>query len=394
MACHVHDVGEALHLHEPVDLDRAPGSHAAEVVAAQIHQHDVLGSLLGIGQKLLLEGEVFGRVPAAGPGAGNGRELEAVPGAAHHDLGRGAEEGDAGEAHVEHVGGGVDAAQAPVEREGLAPPGHGEAHRGHGLDGLALGEHGADALHAGLEGGLARLGQDGVEALGLGGMDAGLVGAAHLAVGAYAHLAEAVVDVVQHEHGAGKGQPDFGLLLRHDGSELRREEACRLEADVAVEGAGDGRQVFHALRRLDGNLAHEGLEAFGKGHAVQLLQAGEPVVLDGKAQESVLAGDVEQHVAGQDAVAPPAPVDRRAFKQDAVACARHAHEEADGRVHVCRQKPGLLLQRDGAACCCHRVLLVRAPAGPSGPDAAGKKKRPLSCEKGRRVWNMRYGTAG
>ena len=188
--------------------------------------------------------------------------------------------------------------------------------------------------------------------------------------------------MIQHEHGAGKGQPDLGLLLGHDCRQLRREEACSLEADVAVEGAGDGRQVFHALGRLDGNLAHEGLEALGKGLAVQLLQAGEPVVLDGKAQEPVLAGDVEQHVAGQDAVAPPAPVDRRAFKQDAVACARHAHEKADGRVHVRRQKPGLLLQRDGAASCCHKVLLVRAPAGPSGPVCAGGKKKPPLWREG------------
>src|SRR2546430_159758 len=43
LAGQVHDVAEALRLHQPLDLDRADPRHAADVVAAQVHQHGVLG---------------------------------------------------------------------------------------------------------------------------------------------------------------------------------------------------------------------------------------------------------------------------------------------------------------------------------------------------------------
>src|SRR5690606_18934232 len=43
----VHDVGEALHHHLLGDPHRAGGGDAADVVAAQVDQHQVLGDLLG-----------------------------------------------------------------------------------------------------------------------------------------------------------------------------------------------------------------------------------------------------------------------------------------------------------------------------------------------------------
>src|SRR5438046_1215188 len=49
----VHDVAVVLHGHELGHADAAEPAHAAEVVAAEVHQHDVLGPLLLVGEQLL-----------------------------------------------------------------------------------------------------------------------------------------------------------------------------------------------------------------------------------------------------------------------------------------------------------------------------------------------------
>src|ERR1700681_4759204 len=45
---HMHHMRVALDEHQPVDLYRTVLAHAAEIVATKIHEHDVLGALLGI----------------------------------------------------------------------------------------------------------------------------------------------------------------------------------------------------------------------------------------------------------------------------------------------------------------------------------------------------------
>ena len=47
----VHDVAVALDHHHVGDLDRAELGDAADVVAAQVDEHDVLGPFLGVGQQ-------------------------------------------------------------------------------------------------------------------------------------------------------------------------------------------------------------------------------------------------------------------------------------------------------------------------------------------------------
>ena len=54
------------------ELDRAELGDAADVVAAEVHEHDVLGPLLGVGQQFLLEGLVLGLVVARGGGCRRG----------------------------------------------------------------------------------------------------------------------------------------------------------------------------------------------------------------------------------------------------------------------------------------------------------------------------------
>ena len=54
----MHHIGVALDDHLLGDLHRAGGGDAADIVAAQVDQHQVLGDLLGIGQQILFPQEV------------------------------------------------------------------------------------------------------------------------------------------------------------------------------------------------------------------------------------------------------------------------------------------------------------------------------------------------
>ena len=73
----VHHVAVALDRHQLGDGDRPEAAHAPEVVAAEVHQHEVLGPLLHVRPQGLLEPLVRprGRRPAAGcrPGAASPR---------------------------------------------------------------------------------------------------------------------------------------------------------------------------------------------------------------------------------------------------------------------------------------------------------------------------------
>ncbi len=65
-------VAVVLDLHELGHLHGAEAAHAAEVVAAEVHEHEVLGPLLLVGQQLARDRVVVppvvarGRVPAIG----------------------------------------------------------------------------------------------------------------------------------------------------------------------------------------------------------------------------------------------------------------------------------------------------------------------------------------
>ncbi len=100
-----------------------PGAgDAADVVAAEIDQHDVLGALLGVGEQLRLQARILLGAGAARPGAGDGAHLDAVLLLAHQHLGGGADHQGRAEAQEEHVGRGVDGAQGAVDVEGVGRP--------------------------------------------------------------------------------------------------------------------------------------------------------------------------------------------------------------------------------------------------------------------------------
>src|SRR4029077_3460827 len=68
----VHDMRIALDKFEALDLHGAVFADAAEVIAAEVHQHDVFGKLLGIGGEVGGQTLVLGFVSAAPARAGDG----------------------------------------------------------------------------------------------------------------------------------------------------------------------------------------------------------------------------------------------------------------------------------------------------------------------------------
>ena len=68
----MHHVRKALHGHELFDFYAAVFADAAKIVAAEVHEHDVLGALFFAGEHLLFEALVFGFVSAARQSAGDG----------------------------------------------------------------------------------------------------------------------------------------------------------------------------------------------------------------------------------------------------------------------------------------------------------------------------------
>ena len=88
----VHHVRVALDLHDVGELDGAVVGDPADVVAAQVHEHDVLGALLGIGQQLLGQGTVLGLVRPRGRVPASGRIVTMPVLDPHQDLRRAADQ--------------------------------------------------------------------------------------------------------------------------------------------------------------------------------------------------------------------------------------------------------------------------------------------------------------
>ena len=342
----MHDVGEAFHFHEPLHVDRAGAGYAPEVVAAQIHQHDVLGAFLGIFLQLCGEAGVFEIVGSAFAGPGNGGELELAFVAPDHDFGRRAEQGDARQIHEEHIRRGVAAAHPAVQGEGVSLERRAEPAGGNDLNGLALTEHLFDFVHGIHVAFPSRRGGHGIFA------DEGQGRAAfprpcavHVPVFAEADLAQPVVQVVEHEHGSRQNKAGVGVLLGQAVFQLLVEEARHAVAEIAVQGAGDGRQR-DALGFFEVQAAHERTQAFREGHPVERGKGAQAVVVGVEGQQPAPAGGLKQKVAGQNAVASPPPVDLRAFQQNAVMLVAHTEEETDGGVHIRREPPRALAQGD------------------------------------------------
>ena len=100
----VNDVRITFDRHQLVDFDAADRGDPADVVAAQVDQHDVLGALFGVGEQIGFELALFFRGGAAAACAGDGAQLDGIAGEPNHRFGRGADDPKILQLQIEHVG--------------------------------------------------------------------------------------------------------------------------------------------------------------------------------------------------------------------------------------------------------------------------------------------------
>ena len=91
---------------------------AAQVVAAEVDEHDVLGPFLGVGAQLGDEAAVLRRVRAARARTGDRPRLHVVVVDRDERLGARAAEGEVVEGDEEHVGARIHGAQTAIDGEG------------------------------------------------------------------------------------------------------------------------------------------------------------------------------------------------------------------------------------------------------------------------------------
>ena len=137
--------------HEVVDLHRAVLADAAEVVAAEVDEHHVLGALLRVGQQLRGDLRVLlgGGAARARARRSAGRDPAAADG--HQRLGAGAGDLEVAEVEVVHVRRRVHRPQPSVDREATDRCLRRPALRRHHLKGVAGVDVVDDPGHVGLE---------------------------------------------------------------------------------------------------------------------------------------------------------------------------------------------------------------------------------------------------
>ena len=121
-------------------LDAAGLAHVADVVAAQVDQHQVLGALLGVGQQFRLQGQVLGRRRTARARARDRAHRHLAALQPHQDLRRRAHHLGAAGIEEVHVGRGIHRPQRAVHVHRSGIERHAHALRQHHLEGIARGD--------------------------------------------------------------------------------------------------------------------------------------------------------------------------------------------------------------------------------------------------------------
>ena len=146
LADQMHHVRVPLDRHERGEPDRAELRHPAHIVPAQVYQHQMLGSFLGIGQQLVGErGILLGR-RAARPGSRDRPKGHFAILHPDQDLRRAADDVDIVAVEIVEVGSGVEGAEIAigeerVRRRQIDPAGQ------HRLEGVARGDVLLDPAH-------------------------------------------------------------------------------------------------------------------------------------------------------------------------------------------------------------------------------------------------------
>ncbi len=136
----MHDVAVALDEKLVGDGDSADLCDAADVIAAEIEQHQMLGALLRVGQQFVLQRFVFVRRRAARAGAGDRADGDDVAGDLDQDFRARAGDGEAAEIEKIKIRRRVGPPQRAVERERRQRERRLETLREHDLEGVAGGD--------------------------------------------------------------------------------------------------------------------------------------------------------------------------------------------------------------------------------------------------------------
>ena len=117
--------------------DAAGAGDAADIVAAQVQQHQMLGPFLGIVEQAGAVGGVLDRILAARAGAGDRPDRHFAIAGADQDFRAGPDQRKAGQVEIIEEGRRVDPAQCAIERDRGQGEGAGEALRQHHLEDVA-----------------------------------------------------------------------------------------------------------------------------------------------------------------------------------------------------------------------------------------------------------------
>ncbi len=136
----MHDVAVALDDELFGDADRRRLGDAADVITAEIKQHQVFGQFLGIGQQFQFQRLVLFRCLAAWTGAGDRADGQLAVAHAHQDFRRGAGQLEIAEVQVIEIGRRVVAPQGAIEGERIKVERRFEAMARHDLEDVAGGD--------------------------------------------------------------------------------------------------------------------------------------------------------------------------------------------------------------------------------------------------------------
>ena len=363
VADQVHHVRVALDVHEVLHVDAPGHGRAPQVVTPQVHEHEVLGAFLWVGEQLVCGGAVLRGGSAAAARAGDGAEGAAALFQAHERLGRGTDEREVAVAEEEGVGRGVHRAQGAVELERLGAAVGLEALGEHHLDAFAVAD-GAfgrlDPLTEGLPGQVAaqarRLGLGrgpGQEGAGTeeGRLERGQAAQAVLIRRAgrgvtrrihRRHGQDGVAQVVEDEQVVHQQEEGLWRLRAPLRRRQRLEAPRQLVPHEADRPAEQRRQALGLDRRAPQQRA-QGLHRVAAARERPPIQEG-PARLH---REHPARRTPQEGVAAE---APPLPA---ALQQEAIPLpGRHPRQRAHRRLHV-RQR--LIRQRDGPPLCAQRL---------------------------------------
>ena len=264
----MHHVRVAFDL-ETIGHDHAAGfGDAANIVAAQVDQHKVLGALLRIGQQFDFQRNVFGMRGAARAGAGDRAHGNLAVLHAHQDFRRAADHLGTVKVEEIHVGRRIERAQCAIHIHRPRAERHAHALAQHDLEDVASTDvflhrlHGFHETVAGEAGNEIFFLQQGrvehvrVAAAGMAQAVNQFIQASHRArmrlwLGRVCmdDEVQAALEVVeygeffrQHQEGIGCAE----LIRLVAASQARLDVADRFETEIADQPAGEGRQAGHA----------------------------------------------------------------------------------------------------------------------------------------------------